>query len=319
MSKNHQVAKSLLSRAVEVVLGAGGVRGVGHIGVLRYLAEMQVSIKRITGASVGSLVAAFATNGYTPEQMEEIFLSEEFRRPNWDVWSQMFGFGDLRTWPMSLPWMRGFSVNLEPWFRYLCTRYDLKPNKRLRIVACDAFTGKAVVFEGEDYDLSVALAASGAVTGIFTPVWLKPGSPHCDQDTEHGHCNAPLGHLLIDGFYHHPTPTELCCKLIKEPAIVSKLGSTTQMSPEPLFPVDLMFHAAAMMEAPFIEAAFPDPKGHIIIDAAPHNVAGLTFSISNRRLKEIVDYGYESAKKTLADMPRSDAEPTPSSDCTCKH
>ncbi|MBX9692049.1 MAG: patatin-like phospholipase family protein, partial [Cyanobacteria bacterium] len=96
------LTKRQLPPGIELVLGAGGVEGPAHIGVLRCLEERQVSLGKITGASVGALIAAFIANGYSSKQIKEIFLSESFRYPSWDIWSRCLRTPD----PSSLffPW-----------------------------------------------------------------------------------------------------------------------------------------------------------------------------------------------------------------------
>lgn len=59
----------------EVVLGGGGVRGYGHLGFLNAIEEAGFVVPVYTGVSVGSIVAAFYTNGYSPAEIAEIDLA----------------------------------------------------------------------------------------------------------------------------------------------------------------------------------------------------------------------------------------------------
>lgn len=64
-----------------VCLSAGGVKGPVHAGVLDRLAmEPDWKIIEVAGASVGAIVAAFYTNGYSPKQIESIFIESLARR-----------------------------------------------------------------------------------------------------------------------------------------------------------------------------------------------------------------------------------------------
>lgn len=59
---------------VRVCLSAGGIKGPVHVGVLDRLAmEPDLRIVEVAGASVGAIVAAFYTNGYSPQQIAAIF------------------------------------------------------------------------------------------------------------------------------------------------------------------------------------------------------------------------------------------------------
>ncbi|REL38218.1 hypothetical protein DYD21_06315 [Rhodohalobacter sp. SW132] len=72
---------------VGVVLSGGGAKGIAHIGVLKKLEEAGVRIDYITGTSMGSLVGALYSIGYTTDQLEEIAKSSSWdqlytERPN---------------------------------------------------------------------------------------------------------------------------------------------------------------------------------------------------------------------------------------------
>ncbi|HMT30091.1 MAG TPA: patatin-like phospholipase family protein, partial [Bacteroidia bacterium] len=62
-----------------LVLSGGGVRGMAHIGVLKALEENGIPIDYITGTSAGAIVGSFYAIGLTPNQIEELVMSAEFR------------------------------------------------------------------------------------------------------------------------------------------------------------------------------------------------------------------------------------------------
>ena len=51
------------TRAIGLALGAGGARGLAHIGVLRALAEAGISVGSVVGTSSGALVGAIYAAG----------------------------------------------------------------------------------------------------------------------------------------------------------------------------------------------------------------------------------------------------------------
>ena len=65
-----------------LVLSGGGAKGIAHCGGLTYLEEIGVleSIKRISGTSAGSIVAALFAVGYTPNEIETELLNVDFER-----------------------------------------------------------------------------------------------------------------------------------------------------------------------------------------------------------------------------------------------
>lgn len=297
---------------IDLVLGAGGVEGPAHIGVLRCLEERHVTNEQlmITGASVGALIGTFVANGYTSAQLKEIFLSESFRFPSWDVWQKCLHRPDPSKWFMPFgfnidAWanytinnMWPWAIDFKPWLEAIIREYNLKPQPNLRLVAADFHTHKAVLFEGTDYNLLEGLAAStAAISGLgMRPVWQPSNHPHHHTDGS-GTC---FGHLLIDGFYHHPIPADLCAT---RPAIVSKIGFASELPNERLSPLDLFSHLREMyLNKTLFNNAYPDPEGHIIIQAGMPDVASTNFGVSLRTLEALVEHGYKAACQRLADI-----------------
>ena len=64
---NHQNALTY-----EVVLGGGGIKGFGHVGLLQALEDRKVPIHYMTGISIGSIMAMLYVNGFTPDEIKEI-------------------------------------------------------------------------------------------------------------------------------------------------------------------------------------------------------------------------------------------------------
>ncbi|MBI3174605.1 MAG: patatin-like phospholipase family protein [Chloroflexi bacterium] len=72
---------------ISVALGGGGAKGNSHIGVLRRLEKEGYQIRAIAGTSFGGIVAVLYASGYTPAQIEDLFLKVDQtklygRRPN---------------------------------------------------------------------------------------------------------------------------------------------------------------------------------------------------------------------------------------------
>lgn len=69
------------AQKVGLVFSGGGSSGIAHVGVLKALEENNIPIDFIAGTSMGGLVAGFYAAGYSPAEIEEIFLSDKFK--NW--------------------------------------------------------------------------------------------------------------------------------------------------------------------------------------------------------------------------------------------
>jgi NTE family protein len=60
-----------------LVLSGGGARGFAHLGVLKALEEKKIKINIFSGVSAGAIAAAFYADGYTPEEILNIFSSKK--------------------------------------------------------------------------------------------------------------------------------------------------------------------------------------------------------------------------------------------------
>lgn len=63
---------------VGLVLSGGGAKGLAHIGIIKVLEANNIPIDYITGTSMGAIVGGLYAAGYTTDELEELFRSEEF-------------------------------------------------------------------------------------------------------------------------------------------------------------------------------------------------------------------------------------------------
>jgi len=59
-------------------LSGGGAKGLAHIGVIRVLEDNGIPIDYITGTSIGAIIGGLYAAGYSPDEMEDLFRSEDF-------------------------------------------------------------------------------------------------------------------------------------------------------------------------------------------------------------------------------------------------
>jgi len=64
---------------VGLVLSGGGAKGTAHIGVLKYLEEAGVPVDVVVGTSMGGLVGAIYSLGYTPHQMDSLIRTIDWQ------------------------------------------------------------------------------------------------------------------------------------------------------------------------------------------------------------------------------------------------
>jgi len=67
------------AQKVGLVLSGGGAKGLAHLGVIRAMEENHIPIDYITGTSMGAIIGGLYAAGYSPDEMETLFKSEDFK------------------------------------------------------------------------------------------------------------------------------------------------------------------------------------------------------------------------------------------------
>lgn len=143
-----------MEKKIGLVLSGGGIRGVGHIGVLRALSELGIQVHALSGTSAGAIVAAFHSAGFDSNTIMEIAKNKKF-----------FGFSNLLFRKAGLFNMESFQMIYDEYFHGTSIENLKIP---LTIVATDIVKGEVVYFENGPLD--VALKASSCVPLVFEPV-----------------------------------------------------------------------------------------------------------------------------------------------------
>jgi predicted acylesterase/phospholipase RssA len=298
--------KQQTSPKYEVVLGGGGIKGYGHIGVLKALHERSVKVGMVTGVSIGSAVAAMYRNGYCPEEALDILL-EEFTIFN----RKVIGRGKK---PSSMTTMLSLlsGINLLPFFQDVLTRYDVKPRRNLRIVAFDALQMKPIVFQGLKYDLATAVAASCSIPFVMRPIWSGDWQKGKTGRTIIERVRGKVDEtVLVDGGVYHPAPHEFC----QGPAIISRLGVASQM-PQVRYDesstwAEYVFQSIEVAAGRFIHRHFPgEDSGHVVISSGKPDVGTLTFGIGREQALAMVDYAHAETHRVL-DLKQIGSRPQP--------
>ena len=148
-----------MGKKLGLVLGAGGARGVAHIGFLQVLWENGIRPHSIAGSSAGSVVGACLGAGLSPQEMYAHIQS-------------------LRKSEVLEPIPRLSSNGLFSTKRVEHKLRSVIGNKRICdlsidfcCVGTDLLSGEAKVFEG-NYDTVRAITASSCIPGIFEPVTI---------------------------------------------------------------------------------------------------------------------------------------------------
>jgi NTE family protein len=181
------LGRRLAGRSVGVVLSGGGARAFAHVGVLEELRAAGIRFDRIAGVSLGSLVAAAAAAGYSPEQIhDELEQYMVKSNPTIDfvppVYSLIRGAKTRRMVHERLDGLRIEELEL----RFFC-------------VSCDLLAREPVVHRTGP--VADAVCASLAVPGIFPPV------------------RTADGRLLVDGAVLNNLPVDMMASAGEGPII----------------------------------------------------------------------------------------------------
>ncbi|MDO4581438.1 MAG: patatin-like phospholipase family protein [Bacillota bacterium] len=144
-------------KKIGVAFGGGGLKGPAHLGVLKVLEEYQVPIDMVAGTSIGAAVAALYAYGMDWREMLKLFTDMDVEsvikvRPSRKGLIPADAYTDL--------------------IRSAC-KGCLIENMRLplRIVTVDLVSRQKVILDHGD--TALAVRASSAVPGVFTPVMLE--------------------------------------------------------------------------------------------------------------------------------------------------
>lgn len=282
------------SKVERVIYGGGGIRFMGHLGAQLALQERQSTDDlHYTGLSAGAIIAAFIANRFGVEEIIEA-IDTQFHNlhPSKVRWKLTTVF-DL---------VLGYGLfDLQSLFRRLVDQYGLKPQDNLRIVAYNLLARRPVYFQGCNYDLAAAIAASCAVPVVMRPVWLGgEGVISKALDATQGLLGQTDKGLLMDGAIHHPIPAPRA-KDKDKVTLISKLGFASRLPSGWLHPLDLVFHLSELAAGPLLRWYFPDPVAakNIIVETAPPDIACLSFGIPRHERNRIIDYGYDVTRKAL--------------------
>jgi len=175
---------------VGLVLGGGAARGFAHVGVIKVLEAQGIVPDLIVGTSAGSLVGALYASGLDGFALQrEALAVEESTFSDWTIRTRGVFKGEALAGYVNRQ-VKNLPIENLP--------------RRLAIVATDIQSGEPIVFERGDTGLAVR--ASSAVPGIFSPVRIG--------DREY-----------VDGGLTHPVPASVARRLGAEVIIAVDISA----------------------------------------------------------------------------------------------
>ena len=146
-----------MSKKLGLALGAGGARGVAHVGLLKALEEEGIKPDFIAGCSMGAVAGGVYASGVTAEKMYEIVKTIKKR--------DIIGINPAVISQMAI--LRSSKVN-SLLSEHLATKNIEDFPVKFKCVATDVLSGKEYIFDRGD--AALAIQASSTIPAVFSPV-----------------------------------------------------------------------------------------------------------------------------------------------------
>ena len=182
------------AQKVGLVLSGGGAKGLTHIGIIRALEENGIPIDYIAGTSMGAIVGSLYAMGYSPDEMEALLKSDDFKRwysgqvepeygyyfkqnrPTPEFFNIRFSFKDsLHIKPQILPTSMVNPIQMNLVFVELFARATAACNGDFnhlfvpfRCIASDVYNKRPLIMRKGD--LGDAVRASMSFPFVFKPI-----------------------------------------------------------------------------------------------------------------------------------------------------
>lgn len=276
------------AQKVGLVLSGGGAKGMTHIGIIRALEENNIPIDYIAGTSMGAIIGSLYAMGYSPDDMEALLRSPDFKRwysgevesqyeyyfkqnrPTPEFASIRFAFGDsLHTKPQIIPTNLVNPIQMNLVFVQLfgqataaCRGNFNNLFVPFRCIASDVYNKQPLVMRKGD--LGDAVRASMSFPFVFKPIEIN-------------------GVLAYDGGIYNNFPTDIMQEDFHPDVII---GSVVAANPSKPKEGDIMSQLENMIMQK-TDYTIPDSAG-IVMTFKYDDVSLLDFD----RLKELHDIGY---------------------------
>ena len=293
----------LSSQNVALVLSGGGAKAFSHIGVLKALEENNIPINYIVGNSMGALVGALYSSGYSPEEIRIILSDPEFLNitKESNISSACFyqeneSDAAFVNFPFSID--KGFNIQLPTSvynfkeIDYALMEYFSRPSAvsgnnfdslmiPFRCVAADIDSSRLVVFS--DGNLSKAIRAT-----ITFPFFVRP----IEIDDV----------VYLDGGMYNNFPVDIAISEFSPDFIIGSKAVDNFSSPDPDDAVSLI-QSMLMAKADFEI----DSSLGIVIESKSGEESIFHFS----KIDDYVDSGYMAANQMMSEiLKRLDPENT---------
>lgn len=286
------------AQRVGLVLSGGGAKGMTHIGIIRALEENGIPIDYITGTSMGAIIGSLYAMGYSPDEMEDLLRSPDFKRWYTGVVEPRYAYYFKQDLPTPEFFNLRFSLNFRDSVRTK-PRFNVPTSMVNPIQMNLAFVGlygQATAACGGDFDdLFVPFRCVASDVYNKRPVVLRQGDL---GDAVRASMSFPFvfkpiemdSVLVYDGGIYNNFPTDVMRDDFHPDVII---GSVVAGNPKKPKEGNLMSQLENMIMQK-TDYSIPDSAG-ILMTFKYNDVNLLDFD----RLEELHDIGY---KRTLSLM-----------------
>lgn len=285
---------------VGLVLSGGAAKGIAHVGVLKALEENEIPIDYVVGTSMGGIIAGCYAAGLSPDQIENIVLSDEFLR--WVNGNPEPGYNYFFHESDENPHFLRLNLSLDSILNFqlnasiasdVSLNFTLAEKMALasaishndfdklfvplRVVAADIFTQNQVILK--QGQLSDALRATQTVPFFYNPIRVD-------------------GKYLFDGGVYNNFPVDVAEKAFNPDLIIGSNVSTKVFSEYP-FDLDEKLISKSLLFL-LLDKSDPGsvPDGGVYIQP---NLSGFTsFDFANA--KSLIDSGYSQTMRQIEEI-----------------
>jgi NTE family protein len=281
------------AQSVGLVLSGGGAKGLAHIGLIKVLEEHDIPIDYVAGTSIGAIVAGLYASGMSPDEMLELFNSDDFRLwstgrmdkddlyhfkrkdelPNWlklDITRKDDGVKLIL--PLNIVPERQMDfafLNLTAQTTAACNSDFNQLMVPFRCVSTDIYLNRAIVHR--DGDLGEAIRASMTFPLVYKPI---------EKD----------GMLLFDGGIVNNFPTDVMQQDFNPDIIIGHKVTGLDSKPDP----DDLFSQIEAMVTQLTNYEIPDTIG-ILLESKLNHVGLFDFP----KVNYIYSKGIETALQKI--------------------
>jgi len=255
-----------MAKKLGFVLGAGGARGIAHIGFLQAMEEKGIKPDYITGCSMGSVVGACYASGMSPDKMKAVATSLKLNHI-FDLSANIWGNGALLRANKMYEKIKECVGNV--------TFNELKIP--FKCVATDLISGELVVFGG-DREVAKCVAASSSIPGVFRPTEMD-------------------GMRLVDGAIKCRVPIEQIREMGAETVVVVDVLGHVRPTKKKLNVLTVLLRSFDIMDSDIARGIKNEQKPDLIIEPDLEEMSQYKFKDIEFAYNVGYETGLENASK----------------------